>query len=120
MKWGRRKASGSTSSGQSNRQTKKIDKKIKRLERRGIINKLKQVGDHVDNALDGKKSNADKFKASNDINRKYRNSEAHRKFKIAKQKSKKDPSYKDSDEYKKLKRQNAMAYVNTILFDISK
>lgn len=101
MKWGKRKA-------------KARELYIKGLERKRKRDKANYTYDQIKTGL-GNKTPQDAWKQSNENRRKFRDTDADTAYRIAKQKAKLDPKYKDSAEYKKAKNEHGKRVAAKVL-----
>lgn len=117
QKWGVRRyqnADGTLTEAGKKRNAK-IDKRIDKIERKKKINEVNRVGNRIATGLNTKDSNLETFNKLNAINRKAKRTDAKYDAAIAKLKAKKDPAYKDSDEYKQAMAAYGAQIVNGML-----
>lgn len=90
MKWGVRKAR---------------EDNVKRLEKSRKRNDINYKVNRINDALSPVDSSGDVLKKARQRRRDYKSADAKLAYRIAKQKSKLDPDYKNSEEYAKAKRE---------------
>ena len=104
MKWGVRKA-------------RSIN--IKVLERKRKKDKTDYIRDQIDTYTKPSGSPGDVYKKAKDNKRKYEAKDIKNTYRIAKQKAKNDPEYKNSDEYKSVINQYGKQRALEILQDLT-
>lgn len=103
MKWGRRKA------------RELYDKGIG-LKRRK--NKREYIRDTIGNVVNPEGDAGAQYKRQKELRSNYKRNDTKLAWKQAKNKAKMDPQYKNSDEYRKIKRENTKVVVEDMLRDL--
>ena len=118
QKWGVRRYQNpdGTLTEAGKKRNAKIDKRIEKIERKKKINEISRVANRVATGLNTSDSNLETFIKLNAVNRKAKRVDAKYDASIAKLKAKKDPSYKDSDEYKQIMAAYGAQIVNGMLY----
>lgn len=103
QKWGVRRYQNldGTLTAAGKKRNAKIDKRIDKIERKKKINKFNRAAGKIRVGLEDKGNTIDTIDKLMYVDRKANRINAQYDAKIARLKAKKDPTYKDSDEYKK-------------------
>lgn len=88
------------------------------LDRKRKKSKRDYVSGRINDATNPKGSPSDQFKKTKKARHEYGRNDAKLAWKQAKNKAKMDPEYKNSDEYKEIKRKNAIAVTEDVLRDL--
>lgn len=118
QKWGVRRYQNpdGTLTAAGKKRNAKIDKRIDKIERKKKINEISRVGNRIATGLNTKDSNLETFIKLNKINRRAKRVDAKYDANIAKLKAKKDPSYKETDEYKQIMAAYGAQIINGMLY----